>query len=158
MTHKINKTNFYVSYKQVQLLLDELKIVYPDIAIFDESPSRNLQHVMGLLGWHTRVRTDGSLFTLSRIRPKIDNENYKTTIDILSKYVHGNVIEMSEGTRCDEIVEEIPSIELEDVPEESMVEAVTDISDKEEIKIESIVDSTVVKKKKGGRPRKEIVK
>ena len=153
----INNKTFNIPMARVPSLLIELTSAYPEVTGLDfDAPSHNAQYLLWMIGWHTRVRTDGSLFTLSRIRPKIDNENYKTTIDILSKYVNGNIIEIPEGTRCDEIVEEIPSIELEDVLEESMVNAVTDISDKEEIKIESIVDSTVVKKKRGGRPKRSI--
>ena len=148
---KLNNTTFNIPTARVPSLLTELTEAYPEVTGFDfESPSSNAQYLLWLIGWHTRVRTDGSLFTLSRIKPKIDNENYKTTVDILSKYVNGNVIEIPE---IEVKVEEISPEEIIDPIEESMVDNVVDIKEDEEIKIESIVDSKSVKKKRG-RPKR----
>jgi len=173
MTIKIIKQNFSIPTARVPAVLNELKTLYPKIITNNEISAVNLQTLIFNLGFHTRINASGSLFTINKSpRVKTQNVDPKNILEVLVKYMpdDGYVtavideeeitytnksVECNEGTLAvDEIVEEISSIELDESDEESLVDNVINITEDEEIKSESVIYSNVVKKKRGGRPRK----
>lgn len=165
MSTKIVKNNFYIAAARVPLALSELKSTYPDITLTNESDVKNLQQILFILGFHTRVKNDGSIFTLNRIKSK-QAKDPEQVLEILSKYVFdGEVTTIDIINEVDEkISPEESSSEAEEI-EDTLVESVADVTETdtvspsycvttvEETKSEPVIDSKAVKKKRG-RPKR----
>lgn len=162
----INNTNFNIPSARVPLALSELKSTYPEITLTNESDAQNLQQILFILGFHTRVKNDGSIFTLNRIKSK-QAKDPEQVLEILSKYVFDD--EVTTIDIINEVDEKISpeesSSEDEDNDEDSLIDFVNDVTETEilspsycvttmeETKSEPVIDSKVVKKKRG-RPKK----
>jgi len=176
MTTKIDKQNFYIASAKISLALSELRTAYPEIELTNEEDVSNLQLLLFHLGFHTRVQVDSSVFTISRLPHKVKYAPIKI-LTCLTNYmeVDGYIIAEIDGEkiefRKDNITrdecpsnntESIEQIENIQAPEETIeleqepliTEDMVDTSESTPIKTESVIDSTVVKKRKGGRPRK----
>ena len=162
----INNVNFNIQSARVPLALSELKSIYPDITLTNESDAKNLQQILFILGFHTRVKNDGSIFTLNRIKSK-QAKDPEQVLEILSKYVFDDdVIPTIDiiSKEDEKISSEESSSEAEEI-EDTLVESVADVTETdtvspsycvttvEETKSEPVIDSKVVKKKRG-RPKR----
>lgn len=184
MTTKIEKNNFYIQAARVPSALNELKQTYPEITGLNyESDAYSLQYLLHLIGFHTRIHPNGSIFTISKIAGSNESDPL-TMLNILSKYMDdnctivvtiddntytftntgcvnaitdtSNVEEPNDTTSALPINEEIKETDPEE-SEQTLIESVKNVTEKEKIVSKSTIDSKNIKRK-GGRPKKEIKK
>ena len=175
MDIKIKQQNFTIPAVNVQSALDELIQAYPNkVELNYETSVSNLQYFLWVLGWHSRIWLDSSIFTINRLyndSPKIENEDPILTLTCLSKHMSDDsyiviVIDGKEvkfeksNTYVDEvIVKEIDEIKKEydttpstqqEVIEKCEIINITNVS-LEETSIEEVINKTT---KKRGRSKK----
>lgn len=153
----IKSQNFTINSGMVKSALDELKEIYPSVCQllnYDEDAT-NFQWLMYILGYHVRIQSNLSIFTISRYyESQIENENPILTLTCLSKHM----------TDDSYIVIEMDGKETRFEKDKTTVQLVNDESTsstiKEELETinasleETTVDEIVNKTKRKGRFRK----
>lgn len=76
------KSNFFVTNDKVQNMLDVLVGKYPTLNKYltQKYPAQKFQYGMFMLGWHTRIMPDGTVFSLN----KLPGKKVKMEVDDIS--------------------------------------------------------------------------